>query len=588
MPLLAAFLLTIAAPDVRSAAAVEDQYLETIRVSDRIWVFKPKIDWVHGNGVAILGPDGVFFVDTFRQYNYAEEAIRRLRRITSSPVRYVFNTHSHNDHTFGNAVFRRVFPASRIIVQAGAVTGMDNRVKTEMADQPAAIRADITQTEGELKAGQTAGGSPLSGSMKAYWELTLREDREYQRQYRTERYVSPDITFRDSLTMRWGELTLQMIHVAEDGHSRSDAILWIPEQRVLLAGDLVVGPTPYYSLPGITKAVQRLIAMNPAIVIPGHGDVQHDLSYLQLLERAFTAYQHAADSAFAARVPRQAALATAFPDIDRAFTGDDEMRKFTYRAFFTNNVVARRYNPPPATPSSGGANSAGAPPSPRGDSLPAGPPTPADSEEALGAALAEQFDADRGVTPTPQSRRIEAYLQRIADSLGVHTGRRLPWRIHYDPHPAIKSGFALPGGHIVIWGGVLAYMSTEDEAAAIIAHEMEHTELGQVAHRLDSLTTAGSRSLRSPAQWNWREFGATYGPTLESRCDHEGAKLIVQAGYSPLGLERLLESYIALGRVHAPDAPPQQLIADRITQVELEIASEGWGGVTRTRPLRLP
>src|SRR5690348_7807671 len=89
---------------------------------------------------------------------------------------------------------------------------------------------------------------------------------------------------------------------------------------------------------------------------------------------------------------------------------------------------------------------------------PAPPPAPSDSEEiALGVALAARFDADRGVVSTPETQRIEAYLQGIADSLGRHARRRLPWRIHFDPHPGIKSGFALPGGQIVIWGGILSY-----------------------------------------------------------------------------------------------------------------------------------
>ncbi|MES2179463.1 MAG: M48 family metallopeptidase [Gemmatimonadota bacterium] len=215
--------------------------------------------------------------------------------------------------------------------------------------------------------------------------------------------------------------------------------------------------------------------------------------------------------------------------------------------------------------------------------------TKADSDEvALGAALLVQFDSARGVAATPQSRRIEAYLQRVADSLGRYTARKLPWHIHFDPHPAIKSGFALPGGHIVIWGGVLAYMSTEDEVAAIIAHEMEHTELGQVAHRIDSLTKAGHRDLRVPAQWSWREFGATYGETLENLCDYHGAKLTVKANYSPLGLKMLLESYIALGKVHAPTAPPSRVISERIAQIDKEIVDEHWDALTTTRPIRIP
>src|SRR6185369_11702799 len=108
-------------------------------------------------------------------------------------------------------------------------------------------------------------------------------------------------------------------------------------------------------------------------------------------------------------------------------------------------------------------------------------------------------------------------------------------------HPAIRSGFALPGGHIVIWGGVLAYMSTEDEIAAIIAHEIEHTDDGQVAKRLDSLRTTGHRSLGTASQWKWDEFGATYGEVPEKLCDYDGAKLMVKAGYSPIGFKTLLE-----------------------------------------------
>jgi predicted Zn-dependent protease len=210
------------------------------------------------------------------------------------------------------------------------------------------------------------------------------------------------------------------------------------------------------------------------------------------------------------------------------------------------------------------------------------------AEIALGAALVTQFDKDRGVIPSPQSKRIEAYLQSIADSLGKHTKRKLPWKIHYDPHPAIKSGFALPGGHIVIWGGVLAYMGTEDEAAAIIAHEIEHTDIGQVAKRLDSLVTKEHRDMKTISQWHWDEFGTTYGIEPEKLCDYEGAKLMVQAGYSPLGFKTLLESYVALAKVHAPNAPGPKAIVDRVAQIDKEIADMKWEAQTKTRTLKLP
>jgi hypothetical protein len=225
----------------------------------------------------------------------------------------------------------------------------------------------------------------------------------------------------------------------------------------------------------------------------------------------------------------------------------------------------------------------------------AAPVTPAiqtsvvsDSDEvALGAALVAQFDRDRGVAPSAQSQRIERYLQSVTDSLGKHTKRKLPWHIHYDPHPGIKSGFALPGGHIVIWGGVLAYMSEEDELAAIIAHEIEHTDIGQVNARIDSLVKTG-RDIHNPSQWTWDEFGNSYGDIPERLCDFEGAKLIVLGGYSPVGYRMLLQSYLALARVHAPDAPPLKAIVDRVGQIDREIISEHWEGLTKTRVIRLP
>jgi len=216
-------------------------------------------------------------------------------------------------------------------------------------------------------------------------------------------------------------------------------------------------------------------------------------------------------------------------------------------------------------------------------------PAVADSDAiALGDKLLERFDADRGIVSTPQSRAFEAYLQSIVDSLGRHAKRKLPWRVHYDPSPTYKSGFALPGGRIVIWGGILSYMTTEDELAAILAHEIEHTDDGQVDRRIDSLITTQHRNIRVASQWTWDEFGASYGDTLENLCDYDGAKLDVEAGYSPLGFKMLLGSFVALAKVHDPSTPPPRAIVDRIAQIEREIKSRHWERLTTTRRLRLP
>jgi predicted Zn-dependent protease len=210
-------------------------------------------------------------------------------------------------------------------------------------------------------------------------------------------------------------------------------------------------------------------------------------------------------------------------------------------------------------------------------------------EIALGAALARRFAAERGLVPqNDQDRRIEAYIQSVADSLGRHTRRRLPWTIHYDPHPGIHSGFALPGGHIVIWGGILSYMTTEDELAAIVAHVIMQIDDDQVSARIDSLVRTQKRDVTDATQWRWEEFGASHGTVKENLCDYDGAKLAVKAGYAPQAYETLLWSFVVLGEVHAPGTPAPKAITDRIAQIRAEIGEMRWEDRGKMRPLRLP
>jgi predicted Zn-dependent protease len=212
-----------------------------------------------------------------------------------------------------------------------------------------------------------------------------------------------------------------------------------------------------------------------------------------------------------------------------------------------------------------------------------------DSEEiALGAALAQQFYHDRGIAPSEENRRFEAYLQGIADSVGKYTHRKLPWTIHFDPNPGFRSGFALPGGHIVIGGGILALMGDEDEAAAVIAHEMIHIDENQVTDRIAKYVAEKHRSETDPSQWKWQEFGASYGAVKENLCDYDGAKLLVKAGYSPYAYGTMLQAFVALARVHTPNAPAPKAIVDRIDQIDKEIVTYHWQDLTKTRPLNLP
>ena len=356
IPILVLLLITQFAFSQKSTNGLIDQskYLETIKVADNIYVFKPKIDWVHGNGVAIIGNDGVFFIDTFIQTNYAEDAIKSLKKITKFPVKFVLNTHWHYDHIIGNFVFKKAFPDCKFVMHDATYTQAAKSVKAYIEKEPKSI-IDFSQLEKELKEGKTSNGFELKGNMRAFWEWQLREAKEYAKSYKGNQLVNADITFDDTMTFRWGDQTIQLIHAADNGHSVGDVIVWIPEKKLVVTGDIVVAPTPYTTytnITGLMKSIQKVIDMNPAIIIPGHGEVQYDVKYPKLVKEAIAAYMGEAEKAADQKIPlRDARRDIKIADIDAGLsTANDETKEWAYRSFFINWIFYHVYKAKGALP----------------------------------------------------------------------------------------------------------------------------------------------------------------------------------------------------------------------------------------------
>src|SRR5260370_17051596 len=105
-------------------------------------------------------------------------------------------------------------------------------------------------------------------------------------------------------------------------------------------------------------------------------------------------------------------------------------------------------------------------------------------EVRAGQILAEEFAQKEGMRSTPQTTKIDEYLQAVGDRVAAHAQRKLPYRFHFDPSPAFKSAVGLPGGQIFVGGGILAYMDTEDPLAAVLGPQGRHIPPNQRHDRL--------------------------------------------------------------------------------------------------------
>jgi cyclase len=211
-----------------------------------------------GNIGASVGDDGIVIVDD--QYAPLAEKIQAaLKGITDKPVRFIINTHYHEDHTGGNAYFQKQAP---IIAQ-------DNVRK-------------------RLESGGIAGNG---GSVHFDAKPQPKE-------------ALPIITFDHDVTVHLNGEDIRALYFPA-GHTDGDSIIFFPKSNVVHMGDdFVTYGFPFIdvdsggSINGMIDAVEKVIAQLPADVkvIPGHGPLSSldDMrAYLGMLKETRAAVQKA-------------------------------------------------------------------------------------------------------------------------------------------------------------------------------------------------------------------------------------------------------------------------------------------------------
>ena len=218
------------------------------------------------------------------------------------------------------------------------------------------------------------------------------------------------------------------------------------------------------------------------------------------------------------------------------------------------------------------------------------PSTISDADEVrLGVILADDLIAQEGMQPTPQTNKLDEYLQSVGDKVAVHAQRKIPYRFRFDPSPSFRSAVGLPGGQIFVGAGILAYMDSEDQLAMVLGHEIEHIDLNQCRERLAKTLEEQHLTPATATKLKVDPFLPGYGREGELAADREGVKLAMQAGYSGEASIRLLQTYIILGD-NMPNSPKEakESLERRIAQLRTVIAESKSPQPEKEKPLNLP
>jgi cyclase len=237
-------------------------------IADGVWAYlQPDGGWGWSNAGLISGGDSSLLVDTLFDLRLTAEMLDQMRAMTPAArsIATVVNTHANGDHCYGNSLLGD----AEIIATA--------RCAEEMLQLPPATMAALLRSADSLgAAGKFAQKifSPFS-----FEDVPL---------------AVPTRTFEQQLELRVGDRVVSLLEVGP-AHTAGDAVVHLADEGIVFTGDILFhGGHPIVWAGPVANwitACDRVLALHPTVVVPGHGPLAtpaalEDLKeYFELLSR---------------------------------------------------------------------------------------------------------------------------------------------------------------------------------------------------------------------------------------------------------------------------------------------------------------
>jgi cyclase len=299
-----------------------------------------------GNSVGIITDEGVVMFDTSGTPATGQAILSEARKLTDKPVVYVINSHWHWDHWGGNQVFKAAFPNVQFLSHAKNRDLMMNVAVAWNAPGLEKDLPDYLNYEKQQLAMAEAKHAP-EGELAKKREL-LAADENFLQQKRSVTYTFPNVTFSESATLYLGGREIRVLHAR--AITPGDTYVYLPKEKILITGDILVNPIPFavggsYPQEWI-ETLQKLNQFEIETIIPGHGEAEHDRSYL---ERNLTLFQRVLADVKAAKANRLSLDQTKKAMMDKAGTyaadfGLSEKDLPDFKSYFLLVFVNRAYH----------------------------------------------------------------------------------------------------------------------------------------------------------------------------------------------------------------------------------------------------
>jgi glyoxylase-like metal-dependent hydrolase (beta-lactamase superfamily II) len=241
-----------------------------------------------GNVILIEQSDGFVVVDSGSNAANGRAVVRYARSLANKPIKAVMITHWHGDHPQGISAIRDAYPNVRIIATRGTEAGIlgPGSYNIGYRPDPKFDRATADTNEKNTEFYKKLLDDPSTPPdrkeriKKALGQFDL-STRDFVGSY----LVPPTETFEHELVIKDRDVPVHIMFLGR-ANTAGDAIAWLPNQKIVATGDIVVSPVPFgfgsYPADWI-ETLGKLKALGFTTLVPGHGHPMTDSRYLDML-----------------------------------------------------------------------------------------------------------------------------------------------------------------------------------------------------------------------------------------------------------------------------------------------------------------
>jgi len=232
-----------------------DYKLEPKKVAENVWCFLGALDkptkenaGFMANSCYVKTSEGYFLMDSGPSYQFAKQAYDVMKKIANLPVKYVVNSHHHDDHWLGNDFYKKTFNAKLI--------------------GPESINSNYKEGD-KTRMYKVLPANAIEGT----------------------HIIKLDVVPKKEMVVTLGGEEFHIIPMDVKAHTSDDVFVYMPKSKVLFGGDLVmngrVNSDRDGAVMGELKAIKMMRGMEWNTLVPGHGLIT-DKTALDETELYFT------------------------------------------------------------------------------------------------------------------------------------------------------------------------------------------------------------------------------------------------------------------------------------------------------------